>query len=90
MLEALPEARMSETLSVRVPDGTKEKLDRIGDATQRTRSFLASEAIAAYVERELCVIEGIEAGLADLRAGRCVDHDDAMAAIREAAVGLRP
>lgn len=67
-----------------------EKLDRIGDATQRTRSFLASEAIAFYVERELRVIKGIEAGLADLRTSHCVDHDDAMVAIREAEIGSRP
>lgn len=80
---------MSETLSVRVPDGTKDKLDRISAATQRTRSYLASEAIEAYVERELAVIEGVEAGLADMRAGEVVDHDDAMAQIDAAIEAAR-
>lgn len=75
---------MSETLSVRVPDGTKEKLDVLGEATRRTRSFLASEAIVAFIEREFAIVEGLEAGLADMRAGDVVDHDDAMRRVRGA------
>ncbi|RAH95651.1 CopG family transcriptional regulator [Acuticoccus sediminis] len=80
---------MSETLSVRVPDGTKEKLDRIGEASRRTRSFLASEAIASFIEREFALIEGLEAGLADMRAGDVLDHDEAMRRVR-GAIAARP
>jgi len=38
--------------------------------TRRTSSFLAAEAIADYVARELAVVEAIEQGRADIRAGR--------------------
>lgn len=57
----------------------KEQLGRLADATDRTKSFLASEAISQYVAREFEIIEGIERGLADAKAGRLVPHDEAMA-----------
>jgi predicted transcriptional regulator len=43
---------------------------------RRTRSFLAAEAIADYVARELAIIEKIEQGRADVRAGRVVPHEE--------------
>ena len=41
---------MSTTLSVRVEPEVKARLDALADATQRSRSFLAAEAIREYVE----------------------------------------
>ncbi len=70
-------------MSVRVPEGTKAKLDRIGGVTQRTRSFLAGQAIADYVEREIAVVDGIEAARRDVREGRTVPHDQAMGRLRD-------
>ena len=67
------------TMTVRVSPETKEKLDRIAHDTGRSQSHLASEAIAAYVERELEIIEGIQRGLDDVAAGRVVSHEEAMA-----------
>nr|WP_210317118.1 CopG family ribbon-helix-helix protein [Oryzicola mucosus] len=66
-------------MTIRVSPEIKQKLDRIATGTQRSKSFLAGEAIAAYVERELEIIEGIERGRADAAAGRVVPHDDAIA-----------
>ena len=37
--------------------------------------------MAAYVERELEIIEGIKRGMADVAAGRVVPHGKAMAEI---------
>ena len=71
----------STTMTIRVRPDVKEKLDRIANDTQRSKSFLAGEAVAAYVERELEIIEGIHAGLADAEAGRTVSHDEAMAEV---------
>ncbi|WP_376775217.1 CopG family ribbon-helix-helix protein [Rhizobium laguerreae] len=56
-----------------------EKLDRIAADTQRGKSFLAGKAVAAYVERELEIIEGIKRGMADAEAGRVIPHDQAVA-----------
>jgi predicted transcriptional regulator len=71
----------STTMTVRLPVEVKERLQRLASATRRSRSFLAAEAVADYVDRESAIVEGIEAGLADLRAGRVVSHDEAMARI---------
>ena len=69
----------STTLTVRLSPVVKERLGRLAHATHRTKSFLAAEAIAAYVAREAEIIEGITSGLADMQAGRLVPHDEAMA-----------
>ena len=66
----------SGTLTVRLSNDTKGKLATLADRTQRTRSFLAAEAITAYVERELAIVEGIERGRADVRAGQVTPHDE--------------
>jgi RHH-type rel operon transcriptional repressor/antitoxin RelB len=43
---------MSETLSVRIDGATKQRLDALSRQSKRSKSFLAAEAIAAYLERE--------------------------------------
>jgi predicted transcriptional regulator len=72
----------STTLTVRLAPKLKQRLGKLARQTRRTRSFLAGEAIAAFVERELDVIDGIERGLADIEAGRIVSHETAMRRIR--------
>ena len=66
----------STTLTVRLSPETKERLSRLAGRTRRTRSFLAAEAITDFVERELAIIEGVERGRDDVRAGRVVPHDE--------------
>ena len=73
----------SATLSVRLSPRTKDTLGRLAHATRRTKSFLASEAIEAFVAREMQIIEGIQRGLADAKAGRVVPHDEAAREIRD-------
>ncbi len=68
----------STTMTIRLGTDVKEKLDRIASETNRSRSYLAAEAVASYVDRELEIIDGIRRGLADIDAGRLVAHDDAM------------
>jgi predicted transcriptional regulator len=68
----------STTMTIRVPSDVKAKLERIAADTRRSKSFLAAEALAAYVEQELAIIDGIAQGRADADAGRIVPHDKAM------------
>ncbi len=68
----------SSTLTIRVDAVTKEKLERLASDTRRSKSFLAGEAVSAYVKRELDIIEGIKRGLKDVEAGRVIPHDQAM------------
>jgi predicted transcriptional regulator len=73
----------STTMTIRLSPEAKEKLGRLANDTRRTKSFLAAEAVTAYVDRELEIIEGIKRGLADVEAGRVVPHAQVMAEARQ-------
>ncbi len=72
----------STTMTIRISPEVKGKLGRLAQGTRRSRSFLASEAVEAYVVRELEILDGIEHGLADVAAGRVVSQDAAMAELQ--------
>jgi predicted transcriptional regulator len=72
---------MSTTMTIRLSSETKAELGLLANATRRSKSFLAAEAVAAYVARERGIIEGIERGLADMNAGQTIPHDEAMAEV---------
>ncbi|MCG6857678.1 MAG: CopG family ribbon-helix-helix protein [Salaquimonas sp.] len=73
----------STTMTIRISSDVKEKLERLSRNTRRSKSFLAADAVSAYVDRELEIIEGIRSGLADVEAGRVIPHDAAMAELEE-------
>jgi len=75
-------ALSTTTLTVRLPPEVKGRLDLLAERTRRTQSYLAGEAIASYVAHELALIEGIQEGLNDVRAGRVTPHDQVMTEIR--------
>jgi predicted transcriptional regulator len=43
---------MSTTMTIRIEDEVKDRLDRLAESTQRSKSFLAAEAIREYVDSE--------------------------------------
>lgn len=65
-------------LNVRLAPETLRKLDAVAAATRRTRSFIANEALEAWVERELELIEELQIALDEGRAGKGIPHDKAM------------
>jgi RHH-type transcriptional regulator, rel operon repressor / antitoxin RelB len=65
----------STTLSVRLDPNVKVRLEKLAQRTKRSKSFLAAEAIASYVEAEDWQLEEIAAGLAELDSGRMVEHE---------------
>jgi predicted transcriptional regulator len=69
----------STTMTIRVSRDLKEKLGRLAHDTRRTRSYLAAEAVEAYVNRELQIIEGIQRGVTDMETGKVTSHDDVTA-----------
>lgn len=73
---------MSTTLTVQISPDLEERLAALAEHTRRTKSSLVNEAIAVYVTRELTIIDDIEAGLEDVRAGRVRQHEEVMAKIR--------
>lgn len=66
---------MTEMLSIRIDAETKRRLEALSRRSKRSKSFPAAEAIAIYVESEECQLGEIQAGIADLDAGRDVGHE---------------
>ena len=64
------------TFSVRIPEETKALLEALSKSTNRSKNYLAREAITAFVQSESEIIEGIQQGVADVKAGRTVAHED--------------
>jgi RHH-type transcriptional regulator, rel operon repressor / antitoxin RelB len=64
-------------VTVRLDGGLKAKLEALAHSTKRSRSYLAAEAIAAYVELNEWQIGEIEAGIAELDRGQVVSEEQA-------------
>lgn len=60
---------MSTTMTVRLEDDVKDRLDILAEATRRSKSFLAAEAIRAYVENNEWQIGEIRMALKEADAG---------------------
>jgi len=67
---------MSTTLSVRLGIDTKKQLEALAKRARRSKSFLAAEAIAAFVEAESWQLDEIQMGLKELDEGLGVPHKD--------------
>jgi predicted transcriptional regulator len=59
---------MSTTMTIRLEDGIKNRLDQLANVTQRSKSFLAAEAIAAYVDTNEWQLAEIQAALTEAEA----------------------
>ena len=70
---------MPTTLSVRIKADTKKQLEALAKRARRSKSFLAAEAIAAFVEAESWQLDQIHEGLTELDEGRGVAHKDVSA-----------
>ena len=64
-------------VTVRLDGGLKAKLEALARSTKRSISYLAAEAIAAYVELNEWQIAEIEAGIAELDSGQVVSEEQA-------------
>ena len=60
---------MSTTMTVRLEDDVKVRLDVLAEATQRSKSFLAAEAIRTYVENNEWQIGEMRMALKEADAG---------------------
>lgn len=69
----------SAVLTVRLEAETKARLEALAQRTDRSRSWLAAQAITAYVEQNSWQIADIEAGLAELDRGEAIDATEAEA-----------
>jgi len=64
-------------VTARIDAALKAKLEALARSTKRSKSYLAAEAIAAYVELNEWQIGEIEAGIAELDAGEVLSQAEA-------------
>lgn len=66
----------STTFTVRVDAAAKRRLEKLAKSTGRSRSFLAAEALDAYLDVNEWQVEGIETAMRSLDRGESIAHDD--------------
>ena len=74
---------MSTTMTIRLEDEVRDRLDRLAEATRRSKSFLAAEAIRAFVETNEWQIGEIRAALREADAGDFASDKDVAALSRK-------
>lgn len=66
---------MSTTMTVRIEDDVKNRLDLLAEATQRSKSFLAAQAIREFIEVNEWQIRQIQTAIGEANAGDFADED---------------
>ena len=69
------------TLTLRLPSAVKEQLDKLADATHRSKSFLAGEAIRQYLDLEAWQISEIQQALSEADANDFATDDEVDAVV---------
>ena len=64
-------------ITTRIDAALKARLEALARSTKRSKSYLAAEAIAAYVELNEWQIAEIEAGIAELDRGEVLSAAEA-------------
>ncbi|TCL95756.1 putative transcriptional regulator [Rhizobium sp. PP-WC-2G-219] len=76
--------------SVRVPDETAARLDQLAEKLDRSRSYMAAQAIEEFIAREEWQLAEIEAGLADADRGDFASTDDVANVVGKYVKSSRP
>ncbi|MFP5409223.1 MAG: CopG family ribbon-helix-helix protein [Gammaproteobacteria bacterium] len=63
-------------LTLRLPEETKAKLDKLAQATHRSKSYLAEEAIARYLDLEAWQVGEIEQAIQEADRGEFAKPSD--------------
>ncbi len=71
------------TLTLRVSAEMKEQLDKLADATHRSKSYLAGEAIRQYLDLEVWQIGEIQQALKEADANAFASHEEVDAIVRK-------
>lgn len=67
--------------TVRLPDDTTDRLDQLAEKLDRSRSYVAAQAIEDFVARQEWQLAEIEAGLAEADRGEFANDQELAAVI---------
>lgn len=76
--------------TVRVPDETAAKLDQLAEKLDRSRSYMAAQAIEDFIAREEWQLAEIEAGLAEADRGEFATTEALAAVVGKYVKPARP
>lgn len=65
----------STTLTIRIDESDKARLEALARSTGRSRSFLAAEAITEYLSVNERQIEAIRTAIAEAERGETISHE---------------
>lgn len=71
------------TLTLRVPMAVRDQLDKLAEATHRTKSYLAGEAIRQYLDLEAWQVGEIQQAIKEADAGDFASDDEVNALARK-------
>jgi len=74
---------MSTTMTIRIDEHVKNQLGKLAEASKRSKSFLAAEAIKTYIEVNEWQMQEIEAALIEADAGQFASDTEVRAVIEK-------
>ncbi len=66
----------SSTMTIRLEEELKQRLDRLAAATHRSRSYLAAQAVREYIELNEWQLNEIQNAVAEADAGDFASDED--------------
>jgi len=66
---------MSQVVTIRISDESKDRLERLCEFTRRSKSFIAGEALEEYLAGKLWMLDALEEGIEDRQKGNLVKHE---------------
>lgn len=74
---------MSSTMTIRLDDEVKDRLELLAEATHRSKSYLAAEAIRNFVEMNEWQIQEIHEAIKEADAGDFASEDEVKAVFKK-------
>ncbi|MGH8708844.1 MAG: CopG family ribbon-helix-helix protein [Burkholderiales bacterium] len=65
---------MSDPVTLRLDPETRKRLDKLAQATERSRAALAADAVRQYLDLNEWQTAAIEAGVQEANRGQLIDH----------------
>lgn len=70
--------------TITLPPAILKRLEKISASSRRSPEAIVKQAIAEKLEYEEWALRQIDAGLADVKAGRVVSHDEFLKTLEQA------
>lgn len=65
-------------LTVRIDESVRQRLEKLASATDRSKSYVAAQAINDYLDLHEWQVAQIHAGIAEAEEGQLVSHEKIM------------